>query len=145
MKSLKSLFDQLEREKERGQFASVLDAMIKLCIQIAEREKEVQEEMEMLEKIYQFYIKEGKETIFSFWMKREHEKLIYQQGVNEKAEIKIILTRESLLKTLKKEAYLLDYFMYGLIEVEGDFYEIIKFRNFFRFLLEYFSRKRKAR
>jgi len=142
---LKSLLDQLEQEKERDRFSSILDEVIRSCVQIGEWEDEIKEEMKLLDKIYQFCVREGKDIIFSFWIKREHNKLIYQQGINEKADLKMMMTRESLLKALKREVYLADYYMRGMIELEGDFYEIIKFRNFFQFLLEYFSRKRKAR
>ncbi len=139
LNTINSILNLLEKDDE--QFLSVLDRFIKFNIMIADNSEEIREELSLLNKIYQFVIYEGDKTLLSFWIERNNDKILYQQGINPKAQVHFKLSKTTLIKAIKREINLSDYFMKGLIEIDGDIYEIIKLRNILRDLYAHVLKK----
>lgn len=63
--------------------------------------------------------------------------MIYKKGFNRKASFKVKYTKDILIKILKREMDGTDAFMRGLIKVDGDLSQGLRFIKLFRLLLLY--------
>ena len=142
MPSLKNIDTLLSKlEKDNTQFLSMLDKFIKFNIALVESTEEIREELIHLNKVYQFIIHEDNEILNNFWIEIVEEKIVYQQGINEKANVRLKIAKNVLIRAIKREISLSDYYMRGLIEIDGDMYDIIKLRNVLKYLFDYLTYK----
>ena len=138
-KKINSLLSHLEEDDE--EFISTLEKFIEFNIAVIENTEEIWEELETLNQTYQFQIYKDKENVFNFWIEVKKKKIYYEQGINENAQIHFKMSKDSLIKGIKRELSLTDYYMKGLIKINGEFYELIKLRNNLKYLLEYVLKK----
>jgi putative sterol carrier protein len=120
---------------------NALDNFINLGISIIEHTEELREEIMDFDEIYQFHLTD---INFIFWIKISQGKITYNKGKNESATLQIYMTRDLLLKILKREIGGTEAYMKGLIKLNGDLTQAFKIKTFLRHLINYlelFSKK----
>lgn len=120
---------------------NALDNFINLGISIIEHTEELREEIIDFDEIYQFHLTD---INFIFWIKISQGKITYNKGKNESATLQIYMTRDLLLKILKREIGGTEAYMKGLIKLNGDLTQAFKIKTFLRHLINYlelFSKK----
>ncbi len=133
-KSFNSVLDDLENHN--GEFIDVLDKFIKLAVNKFRTTEELREEIEDYEDIYQILITD---INFKFWLKVSNGSIIYKKGLNRYASFRVKYTKNILIKILKREMHGIDAFMKGIINVDGDLSQGLRFIKLFRMLVEYLN------
>ncbi|MFX1388990.1 MAG: SCP2 sterol-binding domain-containing protein [Promethearchaeota archaeon] len=126
----------LELENHNEEFVSILDQIIKFIILKFKNTEELREEIIDYDVIYQIIITD---INFNFWLKVSNGLIIYRKGVNRKSSFRVKYTKEILVKVLKREMYGTDAFMKGIIQVDGDLSQGLRFIKLFRLFMKYLN------
>jgi len=133
-KSFNSVLSDLENHN--GEFIEVLDKFINLAINKFITTEELREEIIDYNDIYQILITD---INFNFWLKVSNGSIIYRKGVNRNASFRVKYTKNLIINILKREMYGTDAFMKGIIKVDGDLSQGLRFIKLFRILIEYLN------
>ena len=76
---------------------------------------------------------------FNFWLKLSNGSIIYKKGINRSASFRVIYTKDIMVKILKREMYGTDAFMKGIIKVDGDLSQGLRFIKLFRLFIKYLA------
>jgi hypothetical protein len=133
-KSFNSVLDDLENHN--GEFIAVLDKFIKLAVNKFTTTDELCEEIVDYEDIYQILITD---INFNFWFNVSKGSIIYKKGVNRNASFKVKYTKNIIIKILKREMYGTEAYMKGIIKVDGDLSQGLRYIKLFRILIEYLN------
>jgi len=133
-KSYNSVIHYLENYD--GEFIAALDKIIKFAVNKFKITEELREEIIEYDDIYQIIITDSN---FNFWLKVSNGSLIYKHGINRSASFRIMYTKDILVKILKREMYGTDAFMKGLIKVDGDLSQGLRFIKLFRLFIKYLN------
>ncbi|MFX1436210.1 MAG: SCP2 sterol-binding domain-containing protein [Promethearchaeota archaeon] len=133
-KSLNSVLTDLQNHN--GELIALLDKFIKFAVNKFLNTEDLREEIEAYDDIYQIIIKD---LDFNFWLNVSNGSIIYKKGINRSASFKVKYTKDVLLKILKREMDGTDAYMKGLIEVDGDLSQGLRFTKLFRIFLLYLN------
>ncbi len=139
-KHFNSVLNNLETYDE--EFVEVLDKIIKLGVSVARNTEELWEEIIDYDVVYQIYITD---LNFNFWLKINKGSIIYKKGINRSASFQVKYTKDLIIKILKREMSGTDAFMRGLIKVDGDLAEGIRFTKLFRLFFKYLDQSYKKK
>ncbi len=139
-KHFNSVLNNLETYDE--EFVEVLDKIIKLGVSVARNTEELREEIIDYDAVYQIYITD---LNFNFWLKINKGSIIYKKGINRSASFRVKYTKDLIIKILKREMSGTDAFMRGLIKVDGDLAEGIRFTKLFRLFFKYLDQSFKKK
>ncbi|MFX1379259.1 MAG: SCP2 sterol-binding domain-containing protein [Promethearchaeota archaeon] len=114
----------------------VLDKFIKFAVDKFISTEDLREEIEDYNDIYQIYIRD---LDFNFWLKVSNNSVIYKKGINRNASFAVNYTKDILIKILKREMNGTDAFMKGLIKVDGDLSQGLRFMKLFRLFFLYLN------
>jgi len=123
-------------EKHDGELIVGLDKLINFAVDKFINTEDLREEIEDYNLIYQIIITD---LDFNFWLKVSNGSIIYKKGINRSASFTVKYTKEILIKILKREMYGTDAFMKGLIKVDGDLSQGLRFIKLFRMFLVYLN------
>ncbi len=126
-----ALTDLVNRDEE---LIVILDKFIKFVVDKFINTEDLREEIIDYNDIYQITITD---LNFSFWLNLSNNSMIYKKGFNRNTSFKIKYTKDILIKILKREVYGTDAFMRGLIKVDGDLSQGLRFIKLFRMFLLY--------
>ncbi len=133
-KSYNSVIHYLEYHDE--EFIATLDKIIKFAVNKFKITEELREEIIEYDDIYQIIITD---IDFNFWLNISHGSIIYKKGINRSASFRIRYTEDILVKILKREMYGTDAYMKGIIKVDGDLSQGLKFIKLFRLFIKYLN------
>jgi len=133
-KSFSSVIHDLENHD--GEFIAVLDRIIKFIVNMFKSIEELRDEILEYNDTYQIVVKD---INFNFWLKVSNGSTIYKRGINTNASFSIIFTKDILVKSLKREMYGTDAFMKGIIKVDGDLSQGLRFIKLFRLFMKYLN------
>ncbi len=139
-KQFNSVLNNLETYDE--EFVEVLDKIIKLGVSVARNTEELREEIMDYDDVYQIYITD---LNFNFWLKISKGSIVYKKGINRSASFRVKYTKDLIIKILKRETSGTDAFMKGLIKVDGDLAEGIRFTKLFRLFFKYITQSFKKK
>ncbi|MFX0104664.1 MAG: SCP2 sterol-binding domain-containing protein [Candidatus Hodarchaeota archaeon] len=131
-KNFNSVIHDLENQDE--EFIESLDRVISFAVSIIKNTEELREEIVDYDDIYQIILTD---INFNFWLKISNGLIIYKKGINKSASFRVKYTKDILVKILKSEMYGTDAFMKGIIKVDGDLSQGLRFIKLFRIFLEY--------
>ena len=114
----------------------VLDKFIKFAVDKFMSTEDLREEIEDYNDIYQIYIRD---LDFNFWLKVSNNSVIYKKEINRNASFAVNYTKDILIKILKREMNGTDAFMKGLIKVDGDLSQGLRFMKLFRLFFLYLN------
>ena len=133
-KSFNSVLNDLEIHD--GEFIAALDKFIKFAVSKFTSTEELREEIVDYNDIYQIIITD---IDFNFWLNVSNDAIVYKKGFNRNASFRIQYTKNILVKILKREMYGTDAFMKGIIKVDGDLSQGLRFIKLFRLFLKYLN------
>jgi hypothetical protein len=140
VKSIDSVITKLIDDNDRVK--TTLDNFIKVGINFIEHTDELLEEILDYDELYQFYITD---INFNFWIKISKGKITYKNGISNDASIKIYMTKDLILKILKREIGGTEAYMKGLVKLSGNLTHGFKIKTFLRHLINYFELYSKKR
>jgi hypothetical protein len=133
-KNFNTVIHYLENHDE--EFIVVLDKIVGFIINKFKSIEDLRDEILEYNDTYQIIVSD---INFSFWLKISNGSTIYKKGINRKASFRIIFTKDILVKILKREIYGTDAFMKGIIKVDGDLSQGLRFIKLFRLFLKYLN------
>ena len=133
-KSFNSVLNDLENHD--GEFIGLLDKIIKFAVHKFTTTEDLREEIVEYEDIYQISVTD---IGLDFWLNISNGSIIYKKGINRNASFRVKYTKEILVKILKREMYGTDAFMKGIIKVDGEISQGLRFIKLFRMFLEYLN------
>ncbi|MFX0036704.1 MAG: SCP2 sterol-binding domain-containing protein [Candidatus Hermodarchaeota archaeon] len=133
-KSFNTVINQLEHQDE--EFITLLDKIINFVVFKFKTTEELREEIADYDDIYQIIIKG---VNFNFWLKLSNGSIVYKEGINRSASFRVTYPKEILIKILKREMYGTDAYMKGIIKVDGDLSQGLRFMKLFRMFLRYLN------
>ena len=133
-KSFNSVIHDLENNN--GEFIETLDKIIKIGVGIVKTTEDLKEEIIDYNDIYQIFITD---VNFNFWFKISKGAMIYKKGVNRDASFRVKYTKDILIKILTREMYGTDAYMKGIIKVDGDLTQGLRFIKLFRMIIAYIN------
>ncbi|MFW9973498.1 MAG: SCP2 sterol-binding domain-containing protein [Candidatus Odinarchaeota archaeon] len=133
-KAFNSVLKDLENHD--GEFISLLDKIIKFAVNKFSITEDLREEIVGYNDIYQIIVKD---IDFNFWLKVSNSSIIYKKGINRNASFRVKYTKDLLVKILKREMNGTDAYMRGIIKVDGDLSQGLRFIKLFRIFLEYLN------
>ena len=129
-----SVIHQLENKEE--EFPTILDRIIKMGVNFLQNTEELREEILDYDYIYQILLSD---INFDFWLKVSKGSIIYKTGINPNATFKVSYTKDIIIKILKREIYGSEAYMKGIIKVDGDLTQGLRYIKVFRLLLKYIN------
>jgi len=135
-KSLNSVISDLEDKNQ--EFVSSLDKIINLGINIVMNTEELLEEISDYDYIYQIFITD---INFNFWIKVSKGTIIYKEGVNRNASFRVTFTKSIIIKVLKREMHGTEAYMKGIIKVDGDLTQGLRFIKLLRLILKFIKNR----
>ncbi|MFX0153137.1 MAG: SCP2 sterol-binding domain-containing protein [Candidatus Hodarchaeota archaeon] len=123
-------------EIHNKEFIAILDKIINFAINKFKTTEELREEVLDYNDVYQIMITD---INFNFWLKLSNGSIIYKKGINRSALVRIKYTKDILVKILKREMDGLDAFMKGIIKVDGDLSQGLRFTKLFRLFIKYLN------
>ncbi|KKM72853.1 hypothetical protein LCGC14_1416370 [marine sediment metagenome] len=123
-------------DEDDGEFVAAFDRIIKLSVNMVKNTEELQEEIIDYDDLYQVFITD---IDFNFWLKVSNGSIIYQKGLNKSASFKVKYTKDLMIKILKQETSGTDAFMRGLIKVDGNYSQGLRYIKLFRLVLRYMN------
>ena len=133
-KHFNSVINKLENQDE--EFIIALDKIIKLGVGVVKNSEEIREEILGYNDVYQIFITD---LNFNFWLKVSKGSIIYKKGINRSASFRIKYTKDLMIKILKRETSGTDAYMKGIIKVDGDLTQGLRFTKLFRIVFNYIS------
>lgn len=133
-KKFNSVIHELENKEE--QFIAILNKIIKMGVNLLQNTEELREEIMDYDYNCQILITD---INFNFWLKISNGSIIYKRGINPNATFTVTYTKDILIKILKREIYGSEAYMKGLIKVDGDLTQGLRYTKVFRLLLKYLN------
>lgn len=133
-KSFNSVISDLEDKNQ--EFITNLGKIINLGINIVMNTEELLEEINDYNYIYQIFITD---INFNFWIKVSKGSIIYKKGVNRDASFRVKFTKDIIIKVLKREMRGTEAYMKGIIKVDGDLTQGLRFIKLLRLILKYIN------
>ncbi|MFX0005168.1 MAG: SCP2 sterol-binding domain-containing protein [Promethearchaeota archaeon] len=133
-KRLNSVLANLESHND--ELILVLDKFIKFAVDKFKNTQDLREEIEEYNDIYQIIVSD---LNFNFWLNISNNSIIYQKGINRGASFTVKYTKDIFIKILRREIYGSDAYMKGLIKVDGDLSQGLRFTKLFRMFLVYLN------
>lgn len=133
-KRLNSVLANLESHND--ELIVVLDKFIKFAVDKFKNTQDLREEIEEYNDVYQIIVSD---LNFNFWLKISKNSIIYKKGINRNASFTVKYTKDIFIKILKREMYGSDAYMKGLIKVDGDLSQGLRFTKLFRMFLVYLN------
>ena len=133
-KRLNSVLANLESHND--ELIVVIDKFIKFVVDKIINTQDLREEIEEYNDIYQIIVSD---LNFNFWLKISNNSIIYKKGINRNASFTVKYTKNIFIKILKRETYGSDAYMKGLIKVDGDLSQGLRFIKLFRMFLVYLN------
>ncbi|MHA1468300.1 MAG: SCP2 sterol-binding domain-containing protein, partial [Promethearchaeota archaeon] len=96
--------------------------------------QELREEILDFDNIYQFYVND---INFELWIKISNGSIIYKKGINDNSDLRIFFFFFLLLRLIKQDITITEAYMKGLLKIQGDISQVVKFRNLVRFYRKY--------
>jgi len=127
-----------ELEKDNSKFKFILDKVLKFAVNLFNTVKDLQEELEDLDEIYQAYIEDAD---MQYWIKVSEGKMEYHQGINKEASIHAWFTRKLIIGILKGEIMGSEAYMKGLIKAEGSLSKGLRYIKLYRLFFKYIHAK----
>jgi len=131
-KKFNSIIHELENKEE--EFIAILDKIIKMGVNFLQNTEELREEIMDYDYIYQILVSD---INFKFWLKVSRGSIIYKRGINPNATFRVSYTKDIMIKILKREMYGSEAYMKGIIKVDGDLTQGLRYIKVFRLLLKY--------
>ena len=126
------IFENLE--SKGAKFEYVLDKIIKRVVKIMNNTEELKEELIGYDDIYQTYVIDAD---FNYWLEVSEGRLRYEKGVHPQALFTITITKDLIIKILRKEMIGTEAFMKGKIKVEGSLSQGLRYIKVFRIFEKY--------
>lgn len=133
-KNFNSVIHDLENQD--GEFIESLDKVIKFAVSIVKNTEELREEIADYNDVYQIFITD---INFNFWLRVSKGSIIYKKGINRSASFRVKYTKDIFINILKNDMYGIDAFMKGIIKVDGDLSQGLRFTKLFRLVLNYLN------
>jgi hypothetical protein len=133
-KKYELVIHQLNNKDE--EFIAVLDKIIKMGVGLVQSTEELREEILDYDYICQILVKD---INLNFWLEISHGNITYRRGINNNATFKVTYTKDILIKILKREIYGSEAYMKGLIKVDGNLTQGLRYTKLFRMLLKYLN------
>jgi hypothetical protein len=133
-KGFRSVIHDLESNNE--EFIAALNRFIMFAVNLIKDIGELREEIIDYNDIYQILITD---INFNFWIKISNGTIIYKKGINREASFRVKYKKEIFIKILKREMAGSDAYMKGLINVDGDLTQGLRFIKLFRLLLKFIN------
>ena len=131
-KTFNSIIDELETiDTEK---ITTFNRFLEFGFNLVQTTQELREEILDFDNIYQFYVND---INYEFWIKISKGSIIYKEGVNENSDLRIFLTKNLIIRLTKLEITIIDAYMKGLLNMQGDISQAVKFRNLIKFYREY--------
>jgi len=105
-----------------------------MIIKIFATSKQLKEELVEYDGVYQISITD---IDFNCWFKLHRGNITYQKGKNEDSTIKFYIKKDLLLEIIQLKKGASHLYMKGLIKVEGDLSDALKFRKFLDISMKY--------
>ena len=134
-KTFNSIIDDLETGDTEK--LTTFTRFLEFCIKIVQTTQELREEILDFDNIYQFYVID---IDFEFWLKISKGSISYNNGCNEDSDLRIFLTKNLVLRLMKQEITITDAYMKGLLKMQGDLSQAVKFRNLIKFYRKYIEK-----
>jgi len=131
-KKFNSIIHELENKEE--EFIAILDKIIKMGVNFLQNTEELREEIMDYDYIYQILVSD---INFKFWLKVSRGSIMYKRGINPNATFRVSFTKDIMIKILKREMYGSEAYMKGIIKVDGDLTQGLRYIKVFRLLLKY--------
>lgn len=131
-KKFNSVIHELENKEE--EFIAILDKIIKMGVNFLQNTEELREEIMDYDYIYQILVSD---INFKFWLKVSRGSIMYKRGINPNATFRVSYTKDNMIKILKREMYGSEAYMKGIIKVDGDLTQGLRYIKVFRLLLKY--------
>ena len=131
-KTFNSILDELEAEDT--EIITIFTRFLEFSITFIQNTQELREEILDFDNIYQFYVND---INFELWMKISKGTIIYKKGINDNADLRISFTKKLLLRLIKQDITINEAYMKGLLKMQGDISQVVKFRNLIRFYRKY--------
>jgi len=131
-KKFNSIIHELENKEE--EFIAILDKIIKMGVNFLQNTEELREEIMDYDYIYQILVSD---INFKFWLKVSRGSIMYKRGINPNATFRVSYTKDIMIKILKREMYGSEAYMKGIIKVDGDLTQGLRYIKVFRLLLKY--------
>ena len=133
-KGFRSVIHDLEHNNE--EFIAALNRFIMIAVNLIKDFGELREEIVDYDDIYQILITD---INFNFWIKISNGTIIYKKGINREASFRVKYEKDIFIKILKREMEGSDAYMKGLIKVDGDLTQGLRFTKLFRLLLKFIN------
>lgn len=133
-KKFNSVIHELENKEE--EFIAILDKIIKMGVNFLQNTEELREEIMDYDYIYQILVSD---INFKFWLKVSRGSIMYRRGINPNATFRVNYTKDIIIKILKREMYGSEAYMKGIIKVDGDLTQGLRYIKVFRLLLKYIN------
>ncbi len=133
-KKFNSVIHELENKEE--EFIAILDKIIKMGVNFLQNTEELREEIMDYDYIYQILVSD---INFKFWLKVSRGSIMYKRGINPNATFRVSFTKDIIIKILKREMYGSEAYMKGIIKVDGDLTQGLRYIKVFRLLLKYIN------
>ncbi|MFX1569758.1 MAG: SCP2 sterol-binding domain-containing protein [Promethearchaeota archaeon] len=133
-KSYSSVIHSLENHD--GEFIAILEKIIKFAVNKFNSTEELRDEILDFDDIYQIIVTD---VNFNFWLKVSNGSILYRKGINRSESVKIIYTKDIFVRSLKCEMSGIDAFMKGIIKVDGDLSQGLRFTKLFRLFMKYLN------
>lgn len=131
-KTFNLIIDELETEDTKT--IATITRFLEFSINFIQSTQELREEILDFDNIYQFYVND---INFELWIKISNGSIIYKKGINNNSDLRIFLTKNLLLRLIKQDITITDAYMKGLLKMQGDISQVVKFRNLVRFYSKY--------
>ena len=131
-KNFSLVLNNLDSQDE--ELITVLDQIIKYSVNLFKNSEELREEIIDYNEVYQIFITD---LNHNFWFRVSRGSIIYKKGINRSATFKVKYTRDIILKILKREISGIDAYMKGILKVDGDLIEGLRFTRLFRLVFNY--------
>ena len=131
-KTFNSIIDELETNDTDK--LTTFNRFLEVCINIFQATQELREEILDFDNIYQFYVND---INFEFWIKISKGSILYKKGINKDSDLRIFLTKNLILRLIKRDMTIIDAYMKGFINMQGNISQAVKFRNLIKFYKEY--------
>lgn len=134
LEDIKYVIHHLRNDDE--EFIAAFDRIIKLSVNMVKNTEELQEEIMDYDDLYQVFITD---IDFNFWLKVSNGLIIYEKGINKSARFTVKYTKDLMIKIIKRETSGTDAFMRGLIKVDGNLSQGLRYTKLFRLVLKYIN------
>ncbi len=131
-KTFNLIIDELETEDTKT--IATITRFLEFSINFIQSTQELREEILDFDNIYQFYVND---INFELWIKISNGSIIYKKGINNNSDLRIFLTKNLLLRLIKQYITITEAYMKGLLKIQGDISQVVKFRNLVRFYSKY--------